>query len=50
MSIVVYDRDADTQMTDDSPSSANTYPDGAIGWTGSQVVLWGGNATGRTVR
>jgi hypothetical protein len=46
LSIVIYDRDADTQMTDDSPSPPNLFADGAIGWTGSEVVLWGGNATG----
>jgi hypothetical protein len=37
------------QMTADSPSSANPYADGATGWTGSEVVVWGGNATGRAV-
>jgi hypothetical protein len=46
LSIVIYDRDADTQMADDSQSPANLYTDGAIGWTRSEVVLWGGNATG----
>jgi hypothetical protein len=37
------------QMTDDSPSSAEPCADAATGWTGSEVVLWGGNATGLAV-
>jgi hypothetical protein len=46
LDVVIYDRQTKSESTDTAPSPANLSAAGAIGWTGSEVLLWGPTAAG----
>lgn len=45
LDVVIYDRETQTTITDTASSVPNLSAGGAIGWTGSEVVLWSGAGT-----
>jgi hypothetical protein len=46
LDVVVYDRQTKSQSKDTAPSPSNLSASGSIGWTGTEVILWGPTAAG----
>ncbi len=45
LDVVIYDRQTQTTITDTTTSIPNLSAEGAIGWTGAEVILWSGAGT-----